>query len=177
MSTLRARRFKATQALKSLPVSTPIYRAIMMAIEARRLELGFSMATVNDLAGTQDGYLAKMLYPDTPSGRQARWETVQLVVEALFGRDFTVQIVPGNYTMRSAPSIDKGASNKSLQIRHWRHRKHFVDLGTLGAAARNSKLSQEQRTRSARKAAKTRWKRIREARRRGEAHKAANADI
>lgn len=61
-------------------------------------------------------------------GRQARWETVQWVAEAMFGKDFTVQIIPGdaeNVRIPSALGIDKGASSKSLQIRHWRHSRHF----------------------------------------------------
>lgn len=54
---------------------------------------------------------------------RCRWETVQLVAEALFGREFTVEIVAGedkNGRMLGAPSIDKGASSNALKNRHWR---------------------------------------------------------
>ena len=47
--------------------STPVYRALMLAIEAKRLDLGIAMATVDDVAGLQDGYYAKMIYPARPS--------------------------------------------------------------------------------------------------------------
>jgi hypothetical protein len=157
-------------------VSTGIYRALMMALEGRRVELGLSMAAVNDLSGVNDGYYAKMIYPDTPSGRQARWEQVHDVVEALFGAGFTLVIVPDeevNHRLRSAPRIDENISGNSRQIRHWRHRKHFEKLGRLGGEAR-AKLPKWKLTAIARKANKVRWSRARAAKRAGEAHRAAN---
>jgi hypothetical protein len=154
--------------------SSPIYRIIMVEFERQRLARGLSMAQVDDLAGCQDGYYSRMLYPDTPFGRQARWETVQDVADALFGRGFEVSIVGPEFGIRTAPSIEKGASSNALRNRHWRHTKHFSMLGSLGAKARNANLSPEQRSKSARKAVKTRWKRIRDAKRQGKAHHAAN---
>jgi hypothetical protein len=138
--------------------SVPIYRAVMLALEARRLELGISMATVDDMAGTQDGYYAKMIYPDTPSGRQASWPTVDLVVEALFGTEFDLRLIGADGPMPATASIDKGQSHKYLEYRHWRHAKHFTDLAKLGAAKRNANLTPYQRTTLARRAAKARWK-------------------
>ena len=156
--------------------STAIYRILMMEFERQRLALGISMAQVDDLAGTQDGYYAKMLYPDTPLGRQARWDTVQDVADALFGRGFEVKLFGSERPLGGAPRIDKGASSNALKNRHWRHSKHFADLGTRGAIALNSKRTPEERSKAARKAVKVRWKRERAARRAGEAHKAANAE-
>jgi hypothetical protein len=156
--------------------SSPIYRSLMLAIEARRVAMGLSMSTVNDIAGLQDGFFSKMIYPDTPNGRQARWDTVQLAVEALFGKNFVVQIVPGddeNQRLSAAPGIDKGSSTNSLKIRHWRHRKHFEQLGKLGGDAR-AKLPDYKLTAIGRKGARARWKKARAAQRQGAAHKAAN---
>lgn len=150
----------------------------MQALEGRRVELGLSMASVNDLSGVNDGYYAKMIYPDTPSGRQARWEQVQDVVEALFGKGFTLQIVPDeevNQRLLTAPRIDENASGNALKIRHWRHRKHFVELGRLGGVMR-AKLPKRKLTAIARKANKIRWKRIKDAQRSALAHKKANAE-
>lgn len=155
--------------------STAIYRSLMEVIERRRSELGLSMAAVDDLAGTQDGYYAKMIYPDTPSGRQARWETVDLVVQALFGREFGIDLSGNNAGMLSRGSIQHDVNEKSRQIRHWRHSRHFKNLSAKGVIARQIKLSPAKRRSIARKAAKTRWKRAREAKRKGEAHKAVNA--
>ena len=158
-------------------MSTGIYRALMMALEGRRVELGLSMAAVNDLSGVNDGYYAKMIYPDTPSGRQARWEQVHDVVEALFGAGFTLQIIADedeNRRLRAAPRIDDSASGSARKIRHWRHTRHFKELGVLGAKARNERLTPQQRSQSARKAVNIRWKRVRDAKRAGQAHKAEN---
>ena len=154
--------------------STAIYRIIMVEFERQRLARGLSMAQVYDLAGTQDGFYSRMIYPDTPHGRQSRWETVQDVADALFGRGFELQLTGPEGCILAAPSIEKGASSNALKNRHWRHTKHFRVLGSLGAKARNAKLSPESRSRIARKASKTRWKRIRDAERSGAAHKRAN---
>lgn len=159
--------------------STAIYRALMAACEGRRVELGLSMATVNDLAGLQDGFFAKMLYPDTPSGRQVRWETLQLAVEALFGKGFTVHIVADedeNRRILSAPRIDDTASANARKIRHWRHTRHFQVLGSLGAKSLFSNMTKEQRSAKARRASKARWKRARAAKRSAEEHKKQNAE-
>jgi hypothetical protein len=133
--------------------STAIYRILMMEFERQRLVRGLSMAQVDDLAGTQDGFYAKMLYPDAPNGRQSRWETVQDVADALFGRGFAVQMTASEGAVLSVQSIDKGASSNALKNRHWRHSKHFAELGALGAAARLIKIPAEMRSKIARKAA------------------------
>jgi hypothetical protein len=156
--------------------STAVYRAIMQVVEARRVELNISMATVVELSGVNEGYYAKMIYPDSPSGRQAQWRQVQDVLEALFGRDFEIKIEPGteeNRRLLSAPRIDENASGNARKIRHWRHRKHFSELGRLGGVMR-AKLPKRKLTAIARKANKIRWKRIKDAKRQGEAHKKVN---
>jgi hypothetical protein len=53
--------------------ATSTYRAIISAVEERRLQLGWPMWKLDDVAGSQDGHYAKCLYPDTASGRQAQW--------------------------------------------------------------------------------------------------------
>lgn len=159
-------------------MSVAVYRAIVFAIEKQRVSLGVSMAQVNEIAGVPDGYYAKMLYPDTPSGRQAQWQQVQDVIEALFGADFALQITPSeaeNRRVTSAPIIDKGMSTNALQNRHWRHRKHFVELGKKGAAARD-KVPKRKLSAIYRKAARNRWKRVRAAQRQGAAHAKGNAE-
>jgi hypothetical protein len=151
--------------------SSPIYRIIMVEFERQRLARGLSMAQVDDLAGCQDGYYSRMLYPDTPFGRQARWETVQDVADALFGRGFEVKILGSIGGEPSALALDKGASSNALKNRHWRHTKHFAELGRRGGLARAKNLSTEQIRAIAKKAAKAS-----KARRRGEAHKRANEE-
>lgn len=156
-------------------VSTAIYRAIMQACEARRIELGIAMATVDEMAGTQDGYYAKMLFPDTPTGRCAQWPTLQLVIEALFGRDCQVVISGENERQLAALSSDRGQSHKYREYRHWRHAKHFRDLGGLGGKKRAERLTPIQRSAIARKAGKARARKAKQAQRQGDKHKRENA--
>jgi hypothetical protein len=142
---------------------TAIYMAIMENCERRRIDLGWPMWKVDDKAGTNDGYYAKALYPNTPSGRQAKWESLQLIVEALYKGGFRVTIEPENPDMLSAPSIDKGPSTNAVVVRHWRHTRHFKQLGQKGGHARMEKLSEAKRIAIAKRAARARWSKKREA--------------
>lgn len=74
--------------------ATAIYAAITAQLRARIERLGLPMWKCDDLSGLQDGYTAKLLHPDTPSGRQARWETMQLLVDALFPDGYEIIIRP-----------------------------------------------------------------------------------
>jgi hypothetical protein len=64
--------------------TTSLYRAIVLALELRRLELGWPCWRLDDMAGTQDGYWMKLLYSAAPSGRVGGWQMLQLLVDALF---------------------------------------------------------------------------------------------
>lgn len=148
--------------MSSVVKSTAVYRAIMMEVERRRLALGLPMWKVDDLAGTQDGYLAKMLTPDSPSGRQAGWPLVQDVIDALFEDGFVLRIEPENGLVPSALGIDRGKSTKALQIRHWRHTRYFRDLGAKGGREFHENLSPRRQKAHQRHAAKIRWKKWRQ---------------
>ncbi len=63
---------------------TQLYRMVMTELEDRRLERGWPAWMLDDKAGVQDGYSQKMVHVDTPSGRQAGWQTVDLLMQALF---------------------------------------------------------------------------------------------
>lgn len=149
--------------------STVIYRTFMMALEERREELGLSMERVNDLAGLQDGFFAKMIFPDSAHGRQSRWETLDIVMQALFGTDYRIKIEAQNYKVPAALGTRAHPSANAIQVRHWRHTRHFKELASKGGKARAAmdpvKLSAIQR-----KIAKNRWKKVRAAQRAGAAH-------
>jgi hypothetical protein len=52
-----------------------------------------------------------------------RSEAVDLAMEALFGRGFSIQIVPDdaeNKRILGAPRIDEETSSTARKIRHWR---------------------------------------------------------
>lgn len=64
--------------------TTALYRCFVFALERRRLELDWPMWLVDDKAGLHDGYYAKLLYAETPSGRNAGWQMLQYVADALW---------------------------------------------------------------------------------------------
>lgn len=131
-----------------------VYRALMLAIDRRRNQLGISMEALDDLAGCQDRYLAKCLHVDAPSGRQARWETVQLFVDALFPDGFDLQLIP-----KSGRGFE--AARYKVLIR-WgqtvHNRKSLSEIMSDVAKVRAERLSPERRSAIARKAARARWR-------------------
>lgn len=130
-----------------MTTATAIYRSIMLEIERRRLALNVPHWQVNDAAGTQDGYFAKMLLADTPSGRQASWETLQLVVDALFPDGFEVEIKVAKGTM-SADDQRRRMRFAAANTNPRSQRELMSDIRKLGIA----KLSPAQRIKIARKA-------------------------
>lgn len=131
-----------------MTTATPIYRSIMLEIERRRLALGLPHWQVNDVAGTQDGYFAKMLLADTPSGRQASWETLQLVVDALFPEGFEVEIKPRKDGSMSADDQRRKMRFAAAHTNPRSQRELMSEIRKLGIA----KLSPAQRQKIARKA-------------------------
>ncbi|MCA1831211.1 MAG: hypothetical protein LC750_00425 [Actinobacteria bacterium] len=146
---------------RAVPVPA-LYRALMAVCEQRRAELGWSMSTTDDKSGLNDGHYSKMLYPDTPSGRMANLSTVELALCALFGRGYTVQIVPDGTVVPSALGSLDHVNAKSREIRHWRHTRHFRDLGAKGGRARTANPNFDKLQS---KAAKAKWRRYRRAKR------------
>ena len=54
---------------------------------ARRVTLGWSCHKVDEVAGLQSSYWAKVSHPDAPSGRVAQWEVLGWIFEALFPKE------------------------------------------------------------------------------------------
>lgn len=137
--------------------ATPIYRAIMLECERRRLQLGWPMWQVDEASGVQDGYYAKMLYADTPSGRQARWDMLQYVVQALFPEGFDVRI-----SQALVGPLDEAGMKRKIRFAAGCYdrksvRKLMQENGSKGGKARAEKLKPHQRRSIARAAARARW--------------------
>ena len=139
----------------------PFYRAIMLELERRRLSLELPMDAVADRAGVADRYFSKALHADSPSGRQARWDTLQDIVDALFPEGYDVEIRPkaglrlGPQDLRCKILLAAAPTDKKLQ------REVMRVLGKKGGEARREKyktMSREERQRIAKKARKTRRK-------------------
>jgi hypothetical protein len=64
--------------------ATNFYMLVVELLERRRAELGLTLAKLDELSGVQDGYSAHMLKPNTPTGRQAHWDMLQLLIDVLY---------------------------------------------------------------------------------------------
>ncbi|MFC5356420.1 hypothetical protein [Azospirillum himalayense] len=92
---------------------TALYLEVVRALDARRRALGWSMAELDDRAGTNDGYFAKALHADTPSGRQAGWEILDLFSQALFPAGTRVAIAPAFRGLKlPAPANQNGPAEQ-----------------------------------------------------------------
>ena len=84
-------------------------------------KLDRSVMEVDD--GLQDGFYSKLLHADRPSGRQVRWETLQLVITALSPAGFDVEIKHKSYDpphrgKTSHQVMFAAADNNRLTRRH-----------------------------------------------------------
>jgi hypothetical protein len=71
------------------------------------------MERLSEMAGLSDRSYAKMLYPETKSGRLARWPTIQIVCDALF---------PDGYDLK----ITAAKGDKILEYGHKYHVKQIA---------------------------------------------------
>lgn len=139
----------------------PVYRALLIEIERRRVQLGWPMWKLEDVAGVNDGHYGHMLHVDRKTGRQATWKIVQLVLDAMYPRGFDLILKPKSGGMLTAEGtalkIKFAAADHDRQAR----RALMSALGKRGAQARAEKykiMSKEERQRIAKKARKTRRK-------------------
>jgi hypothetical protein len=112
------------------------------------------MWKVDDVAGLQDGHFAKLLHADRRSGRCARWETLNLLVSALWPLGFDVEIKhktgdPLTAEKHRLKIWFAAADNDRLS-----RRELMRELGRRGAAARMAKLGKRERKKIARRASK-----------------------
>jgi hypothetical protein len=133
--------------------ATGIYQAIIGQLHARIRRLGVPMWVCDDRAGLQDGYTAKLLHPDTPSGRQARWETLQLLIDAMYPEGFVL-------TIRPRRGETKPFQKNPNKITDQRVRSVLMALGRQGgikSGEARAKLPPEQRKKLGAAARKVRW--------------------
>jgi hypothetical protein len=71
-----------------------LYLAIIQEIRDRMAETGLTMTECDERTGFHEGYTAHVLTPDTPTGRQARWEMLQCLIDVLWPEGFTLSIEP-----------------------------------------------------------------------------------
>lgn len=138
--------------------AVPIYRAVMLEIERRRAELGIGMERLSETAGIADRAYAKALYPDTESGRLARWQTIQFIMDALFPDGWDLEIRARNGPMLTAMSMRYRIALANQVKNPKTYRQAMRELSRMAAEARASKIPRERRELIARKAARARWR-------------------
>ena len=96
------------------------------------------MAVLDDKAGLQDGYYAKMLYAETPSGRNARWETVQWVIDALWPDGIGARLI-------GEPVPDDDALRQRISAAARRYRKRQREQAKIRSHLREYASAKEAR--------------------------------
>ena len=144
---------------KRITAVPPIYRAILLELERRRLAVGISMDRMSELMGTAERSYAKMLYPETSSGRMARWETLQSAIDVLFCDGYELRIKayrPELGMVSSNPGVltTEGTKRKiKAEAASWDRRirrEVLTDLGRQGGLARAASLPKLKREEIAR---------------------------
>jgi hypothetical protein len=113
--------------------ATALYNALIAEAEAERQRLRWPMWYLDDRAGSPDGYFSKAKHPDTATGRQATWFSLQLIFDALFPGGFRIKVEPIDPTLTTA--LARPETKQTARLRastHWRTSAHYRDLGRVG---------------------------------------------
>lgn len=146
------------------PVEIRAYRGILDAIVARRHELGLSQAELDAICGFQDGYVSKLEIGPMSDPLDRR---VQKFVGKKDGRglgDMSLPTILDGLKLRivvmpaEAPTIVEELVAQRMIEEKERARQLRVKAGRIGAARRNETMTPDDRRRSARKAARARWR-------------------
>jgi hypothetical protein len=137
---------------------TPLYRAVMLEVERRRLQLDISMERLSEVAGNADRSYSKALHAETASGRVAGWPTLQNIIDTLFPDGVDVVLRPRvgdqltalsyRHKLRAAAAVHDRKMQRDL----------MRELGAKGGAARAAKLGPDRRKEIARAAGLARHK-------------------
>ncbi len=151
---------------------TPLYESLVWELRKQILDLGITMQQADDVAGLQNGYLGKALHASAPSGRQAGWQLLQYLVDAIFAGGFKLTIKPvlpigeirEAINRKLAVQGDKLSGVSSIESARLRGmagkmaiRDYSRFAGRKGGQVRSERLSPAKRKAIARKAARARW--------------------
>jgi hypothetical protein len=121
------------------------------------------MDRLSEMSGLPDRAFSKLLYPETKSGRLARWQTVQTIVDALLPDGYAVRIEPSKESQKIR---EYGIKYHVKQIaKHYdrlTRREIMQDLGRRGgrrSGEARARMADERRRRKelASHAARIRW--------------------
>jgi hypothetical protein len=145
---------------------TSFYQSIVAELERRRRAVGIPMERMSDLAGTADRSYAKLLAPESASGRIGNWKTLQLVLDVLFPDGVEVRLTPlrpGAEPMNSGTR--KAIIEAAVSFDATTLPDHMRNLQMLSCKARLESTPPTRRKAIASKAARARWAKFREAKR------------
>jgi hypothetical protein len=156
-------------AMRASPVP-PLYRAMVLELERRRLAVGISMERMSELMGTAERSYAKMMHPETSSGRMVQWPTMQAVVDVLYCDGMLVRLMPmragSTHEWNAVQSTEGTRRLIKAEAARWdakMRREAMAAICREGGKARAAKMTAKQRSDSARHAAKARWAKVRAA--------------
>lgn len=138
--------------------ATGLYRSLMLELERRRQHTGVSMSELSDIAGAADRYWGKALHSDTPSGRVARWQTLEEFVAALFPQGYDLELRPRLTAPLTAEDLRRKVRFAAAANDRRAQRALMAQLGKRSAALRKERTTAEQRSDIAKRAAETRRK-------------------
>jgi hypothetical protein len=128
------------------------------------------MERMSDLMGTAERSYAKMLYPETSSGRMAQWGTLQSALDVLYCDGCIVRIQPMRGTgkhealgVRTTEGTRRLIKAEAIRWDARMRREVLAGLSSMGGHARAASMTPGQRSRIASKAAKARWAKARAA--------------
>jgi hypothetical protein len=141
---------------------TSFYRQVMVEIEARRVALGLPQEKFGEWAGLPERYYAKALMADAPSGRQASWPMMQVMIDGLFPAGVDVILKPRPGRVIRADDLKAELLKLRERANPKTHREIMAEIGSKGGTARRKKISAKRARQISRKAAKARWRKYRE---------------
>jgi hypothetical protein len=114
--------------------STGIYRSIVVELERQRHARGYSMDVMSELMGVAERSYAKMVHPDTASGRQASWDKLQKAVDVLFCEGFEVVIRKGGVAVEMGPGTKRLIRHSAAHFDSRTQRELMREIGLKGAS-------------------------------------------
>jgi hypothetical protein len=116
-------------------VSNAFYRAIILELERKRLAMGVSMDALSELMGVAERSYAKMVHPDTVSGRLATWDKLQKAIDVLFADGFEVIVRAGATATTTGPGTKRMIRHAAAHYDRRTQRELMRENGLKGAAA------------------------------------------
>lgn len=118
------------------------------------------MERMSELMGAAERSYSKLVYAETPSGRVAQWATLQAAIDVLFHDGFALRIDPAPDGALTSAGARRRIRAEQARWNAATTRQHMTELGAKGLAARNARMTPEERSAHARRAAAARWCRL-----------------